>query len=272
MKTTEATTAIDTALEQLRADLAAGRSEALTEYLTAMSRFTNYSFGNVMLIMSQRPSATLVAGYRAWNRLGRHVNRGEKGIAIIAPVTRRKSEDESEKDSARNRVAGFRAVYVFDIAQTEGDPLPEPDSVQGDPGLGIERLYAFAAQRNITIEQVENLGNALGRSHGGRIELAAHLEPAEAFATLAHELAHELLHQGDNKNRPADKSVRETEAEAVAYAVCIAAGLEPASACRDYIHMHGADAETLMASLERIRSAAAPIIDALTSDNAVPAA
>src|SRR5580693_8280203 len=109
------------ALKQLSAELEAGRSDGLKNYLAAMGRFRRYSGGNVLLIASQRPTATHVAGFRAWNQLGRSVKKGEKGIMILAPIVVKKEPvpDRSET-KAESRVAGFRTAYVFDVAQTEG--------------------------------------------------------------------------------------------------------------------------------------------------------
>src|SRR6202453_3814901 len=109
--------------------LDAGHSDALTNYLTAMSRFHNYSFGNVLEIARQMPTATRVAGFWAWKNLGRSVNAGAKGIRILAPMIgiRRKKDSEAEKDitTQNERVlVGFRNAYVFDVSQTNGVGLP----------------------------------------------------------------------------------------------------------------------------------------------------
>ena len=111
--------------------LEAGHSEGLTAYLTAMGRFHNYSFGNILEIARQRPDATRVAGLYAWNQLGRKVIKGQKGIRILAPMigTRKKKDSESAKSKDPAAVnapvlVGFRAVYVFDVSQTEGAELP----------------------------------------------------------------------------------------------------------------------------------------------------
>jgi hypothetical protein len=109
---------IKQAVDYLMKQLEAGHSETLAAYLGTMARFHNYSFGNILQIARQRPTATRVAGFSAWKELGRFVKRGEKGIQILAPVTgyrRRKDEAEGETDSKPQPVLmGFRAVYVFD--------------------------------------------------------------------------------------------------------------------------------------------------------------
>ncbi len=117
-------------VQALIEQLEQGHSEALTAYLTAMGRFHNYSFGNILEIARQKPDATRVAGLYAWNQLGRKVKKGERGIRILAPVIgiRRKKDEEAEKDIRTQNQAvlvGFRAAYVFDVSQTEGKELPE---------------------------------------------------------------------------------------------------------------------------------------------------
>jgi hypothetical protein len=121
--------------------LEAGQSEALTAYLNAMVHFPNYSFGNVLLIARQKPDARNVAGMWAWNQLGRRVKRGEKGIAILAPMIAKTRKDESKSDGEaekRPTLLGFRKVYVWDESSTEGAPLPDLEKVTGDAGNRAE--------------------------------------------------------------------------------------------------------------------------------------
>ena len=136
------------ATEHLVAALNAGRSEALTSYLKAIGRFHHYSLHNVMLIASQKPNASSVAGFRTWNQLGRFVKKGEKGIVILAPIVRRKAENEEDQQEDSTSVAGFRAAYVFDVSQTDGQELPHIGIVQGQPREYHERLRAFAGRGN----------------------------------------------------------------------------------------------------------------------------
>src|SRR5580692_13052440 len=117
-------------VQALIEQLEQGHSEALTAYLTAMGRFHNYSFGNILEIARQKPDATRVAGFYAWNQLGRKVKKGEHGIRILAPLigVRRKKDEEAEKDIRIQNQAvlvGFRSAYVFDVSQTDGKGLPE---------------------------------------------------------------------------------------------------------------------------------------------------
>jgi N-terminal domain of anti-restriction factor ArdC len=259
MKADELKTITTDALDTLAALLDAGHSVQLTALFKAISRFHTYSWHNVCLIASQRPTATRVAGFRAWRTLGRFVRKGEKGIAILAPIVGRKRDDAADEET--RTVHGFRTAYVFDIAQTDGEPLPTPAEASGDPGAAFDRLSAAICQRAITIERVDDLGGALGTSHGGAIRLLNGLSPAVAFTTLVHEYAHELLHH--ESDRPASRDTRELEAEAVAFVVGAAVGLDTADSSRDYIHLYRGDREALSASLVRIQRTASFILSVL---------
>jgi antirestriction protein ArdC len=186
-----------------------------------------------MLIASQKPSATHVAGFHAWHKLGRFVKKGEKGILILAPVVRRKNESDEHKDTGESSTAvGFRAAYVFDISQTDGQELPTIGSVNGEPREYRERLAKFVAEQGIALEYSEDIAPARGTSSGGKITLMPGQSQAEEFATLAHELAHEMMHRDERRSSTSKRS-RETEAEAVAFVVCHAIGLETGSASKE---------------------------------------
>jgi len=263
MKSEQIKEITEKATEQLVAALNAGHSEALTGYLKAIGRFHRYSLYNVMLIASQKPNASYVAGFHAWNQLGRFVKKGEKGILILAPIVRRKVKDEEAADEASRTIAGFRAAYVFDISQTDGEELPQIGVVQGDPRDCTERLLQFAIAQNIVVEYSDEIAPARGTSFGGRIAILPGQSAAEEFSTLAHELAHELLHRGDRRANTT-KKIRETEAEATAYVVCQAVGLETGSAAADYIQLWNGNAELLTESLDYIRQASAQMLEPLT--------
>ena len=130
MKTEDAKTLAESALDTLAAQLDAGKSASLTAYLASMARFHRYSANNIFLIHVQRQDATRVAGFSAWRKLGRFVRRGEKGIAILVPMTLRRSRDDLAMASADGRratarpILGFKPGYVFDVSQTDGEPLP----------------------------------------------------------------------------------------------------------------------------------------------------
>jgi len=254
-------------VKNLIEQLEAGHSDALTGYLNAMSRFHSYSFGNVLEIAIQRPTATRVAGMYAWNQLGRRVKKGEKGIRILAPIIgiKRKPDVEAEKDITRQNTSvlvGFRSAYVFDVSQTEGAELPAFREVGGDVGENRDRLLSFIERQGIELVFTENIAPALGVSYGGRIALLPGQSEAEEFSTLVHELAHEMLHKAERRTTTT-KVVKETEAEAVAFVVGKAVGLKLGTASADYIHLYHGNASLLIESLEMVQRAAAIILAAL---------
>ena len=247
--------------------LEAGHSEALTNYLTAMSRFHRYSFGNVLEISRQMPVATKVAGFWTWKNLGRSVKAGQKGIRILAPIVgvRRKKDEEANKDITKQNervLLGFRNAYVFDVSQTDGIELPNLQEVSGDPGENIDRLAAFVKSKGIQLVYNANIAPALGMSYGGRIAILPGQSKAETFSTLVHETAHELLHKAERRTATT-KTVRETEAEAVAFVVGKAVGLVNEDASASYIQLYHGNASLLAESLEVIQQTAAVILAAL---------
>lgn len=263
MKSEQIKEMTDRATEQLVAALQAGHSQALTAYLKAIGRFHRYSLNNVLLIALQKPNASHVAGFRTWNELGRFVKKGEKGIMILAPIVRRKVEDEETAAEVSRAIAGFRAAYVFDISQTDGQELPQIGVVQGDPRDYSNRLSQFANAQGISVEYSEEIAPARGTSFGGRIALLPGQSAAEEFSTLAHEIAHELLHRGDRR-ASTSKRIRETEAEATAFVVCQAVGLETGSAASDYIQLWNGNVEVLIDSLGYVREAASQMLSAFS--------
>jgi antirestriction protein ArdC len=256
-------------VQSLIEQLEAGHSDALTAYLNAMSRFHSYSFGNVLEIARQRPSATKVAGMYAWNQLGRRVKKGEKGIRILAPIIgiKRKPDAEAEKDITKQNtrvLVGFRNAYVFDVEQTDGPDLPSMREVYGDVGENHDRLLSFIERQGIELVFTEKIAPALGVSYGGRIAILPGQSRAETFATLLHELAHEMLHKAERRTTTT-KVVRETEAEAIAFVVGKAVGVEAGSASADYIALYHGNASLLIESLEVIQQTSAVILAALES-------
>jgi len=256
-------------VEALIAQIEAGKSDALTAYLDAMARFHNYSFGNILSIARQKPAATNVAGMYTWNQLGRRVKKGEKGIQILAPmigVRRKKQEEVEAEQNADGKSApvlvGFRAVYVFDVTQTEGAELPAPAQVTGEAGAHLDRLINFVQQQGIQLEYNERIAPAQGASYGGKIVLLPGQSEAETFATLVHELSHEMLHKADRRTATT-KVVRETEAEAIAFIVGKAIGLQTSTASADYIQLYHGNAALLAESLEVIQRTSAVILGAL---------
>jgi hypothetical protein len=216
-----------------------------------------------MLIASRRPDATRVAGFHTWQKLGRNVKKGAKGILILAPVAlRRTKEETTSEEGQRESTLGFRAVYVFDQIDTEGKPLCGLGSAQGDPSGHTERLKHFVAQRGIQLEYSDTIYPAQGQCSAGKIVLLPGQSVAEEFATLAHETALSLLHM-QKRRAETTKRVRETEAEAVAFVVCEAIGLKAQNSA-DYIQLYSGNKETLTESLEHVQRASAEILAAIT--------
>lgn len=246
---------IETWLKQLAAELEEGHTRGFLDFLEAMGRFHRYSARNVMLIHQQRPEATLVAGIKRWNELGRRVKKGERGIAILAPTVKRVEVVDEATGEVREerRLVGFHTTYVFDVSQTEGRPLaPSTETSPEGPAL-YARLRGACP---VPVREGLLPGGVLGQTDGREIILAADLSAGDRAAVLLHEWAHTRLHC-DGVKRPAE--VEELEAEAVAYAVGRELGL-PMSTSRDYILHWRGTVEGLEASLERIVRAAREIL------------
>lgn len=234
------------------------KSEAFTTFMGVMSKFHNYSFYNQMLIAMQNPDATLVAGYKTWQGMSRQVQKGEKSIRILAPgQSKCKETDEVTGEETEKVVSYFFSVSVFDISQTEGDPLPIPDHrVKGDNWRPfLDSLIELCDSKDITLEFTD-LGLLTGGiSYGGKIEINNERSINEQVATSIHEIAHEILHKD---NRRSAKGQKEIEAESVTHIVLTHFGLESKSST--YLAAWNADHEKMMASLHAISRAAAEII------------
>lgn len=233
-------------------------SEEMLRYLDTCSRFHKYSMFNVIQILMTRPDATIVAGFRKWQSLGRFVRKGEHGIPILAPIFGTATDEDGIE---HERLVGFKVVYVFDISQTDGNPLPDPpDWKSPEKNAELhERLVRFAEHKGIQV-LVQSIGRDIqGVSMGGKIIL----DPEAGTKTLVHEIAHELLHRVENA--PTDHASRELEAESVAYVVAKHWGFEGLSS-PNYNALHGATAKMIMEHLERIRNASAEIIQAIEGE------
>lgn len=263
MKQDEAKQLADQAIVELKEALQAGHSETLKRYLDCMGRFHDYSWHNCLLIAFQMPEASFVAGFRRWLELGRHVCKGQKGIGILAPLAYRKKQDSDDAgDESDTAVRGFKVVHVFDVSQTDGEDLPQLASIHGEPGQLLFRMESLIRRNGITLkDEVLPLGTK-GVSRRGEISIAESLPTAERFAVLTHELAHEWMHDEEHRRRM-PRTVRETEAEAVAYVVCRAFGFDCSTRSSDYIQLYQGDEMTLAESLQRIQRTATRIIQSL---------
>jgi hypothetical protein len=179
---------------------------------------------------------------------------------------RRKKDEEADKDIRKQNEAvlvGFRPAYVFDISATTGSPLPKfTDRVTGEVGAYRERLIDFILAQGIELEFKESIAPALGASYGGKIVILPGQSAAEEFSTLIHESAHELLMHASRRTTTT-KTVRETEAEAIAFVVGTAIGLENNRASVSYIQLYHGNAALLAESLEVIKQTSAQILAAI---------
>ena len=228
-------------------------SEGWRRYLQTQARFHNYSAGNVLLILVQKPEAEQVAGFSTWRDLGRNVRKGEKGIQILAPVFPKRDKDEPKLVAVSHNEAGeeerreirtpvnFRVAHVFDVSQTEGKPLPEPPGhrLEGDSDSARwlkEHLLEVAQAEGLTVTMDSHeCGRANGfyRPSTKEIHVAAGLATDQQAKTLAHEIAHHMLEHGHGRNP--DRSTKEAEAEGVAFVVCSRYGLDTSDYTFGYI-------------------------------------
>ncbi|MCG3198817.1 MAG: DUF1738 domain-containing protein [Candidatus Omnitrophica bacterium] len=257
---------VQEAAKELLREMQVGKSETLLRYLECCAKFHQYSFHNILLALSQRSNLTRLAGMRRWNDLGRYVKRGEKGIAILAPMRVGRRHADTPNGDDRERLESFlifKIVHVFDVSQTEGKPLPEVIRARGEVSTLYPALEALVRSEGITLDiedSVPGSFGALGVSLKGRIVVRRDLAPADAFRTLVHEYAHELLHWRADRE---DKAIRETEADATAFIVCRRFGIECDTA--DYLQLHEATPQLLLNRLEIVRHTAGRIIEALES-------
>jgi len=222
-----------------------------------------------------------VAGYRAWQQLGRQVRKGERGIAILAPVVNRVRPDATEDEpdpAAIHVVRAFRPAYVFDLSQTDGELLPEIATrlLGDDPVDAVSKLVACAGALDFTVS-ADQLGPDLNGfcDHSNRhIVLNADLEPRMGVKTLCHELAHALLHSPERRE-DLPRELCELEAESVAFAICDELGIDSGAYSFGYIAswVGGSDAarHAIRASGQRITQAARALLDALEPMAALPA-
>lgn len=229
--------------DEVLAELSAGvrslsSSERWTEYLDVQSKFHSYSFGNTVLILSQRPQASRVAGYKKWQELGRQVKKGEHQIMILAPVIKKVESEDHDPQKEERRLVGFRSVGVFDESQTEGDPLPTiaPELEGVAPEGQFQSLTDVAASFGFTVEKVSD--SVIGMANGDCNPTTKHIRVKDSNSgqqqvkTLAHELGHALLHDADS-DLPRDH--KEIEAESVAYVVSKALGIDSSGYSFGYV-------------------------------------
>lgn len=264
-------------------------SDRFKEYLTTMSKFYNYSFNNTLLIAMQKPDATLIAGYTAWQRnFDRHVMKGEKGIRILAPAPYKVKEEREKLDPVTQKPIldkdgkpvtetvevtrpAFKVVSVFDVSQTDGKELPD---IAVDELTGSVDNYAafFDALKElspvpIAFENITDGAKGYFSPVENRIAIQEGMSEIQTIKTAIHEIAHAKLHAITPGEKVApeekkDRRTKEVEAESVAYTVCQRYGIETSDYSFGYIAGWSSDKETkeLKGSLETIRKTAAEMI------------
>jgi antirestriction protein ArdC len=260
---TQTTTKHDAALERIALGVQTAQAN-WQAFLLLVAKMPKYSLNNLLLIWQQKPEATLVQGFHNWHKLNRHVKKGETGIQIYAPRVVKDAEGSSD-------IKGFHAVYVFDVSQTDGDPLPATPPTEYSDGEDakahamFETLKQWLETRGCAVSfAVLEKHNANGayyfKEH--RIEIATKSGDILRLGTLIHEAAHALMHGNDIERKNQTSDSRELEAESTAAIVCQHFSI-PRASSYDYIAMHNASAEQVLESGERITRTAKAIIKAL---------
>ncbi len=243
-------------------------SEGWTAYLEFAAKFHRYSLNNVLLILIQCPHATHVASYRKWAEMGRQVRKGEKSLSIFAPMVR-KREDEKTGEEKRY-VSGFRLVPVFDISQTDGDPVPEPVRPMLLDGEAPEGLWQSLAEivfdNGYTLQRGPSQRGENGYTDPSAkvVQVTEGLSDAQACKTLIHEAAHMMLHC-EESTLSADavlhRNVAEVEAESVAYLVAQEHGLDAEAYTLPYIAgWSDGKSEVVAATADRVLKCAKTLI------------
>ncbi|MEH2960214.1 YodL domain-containing protein [Candidatus Merdisoma sp. JLR.KK006] len=261
--------------------------EKYKSYLNTMSKFHNYSANNIQLIEMQCPDATYVAGYKAWQRnFERHVNKGERGIRILAPAPYKIKEEQEKIDPVTNepvldrdgmpvmeeveiKIPAFRVVTVFDYSQTDGKELP---------GLGVSELHGDVERYQDFMEALERVSpvpiryeEMEGDRKGYFIDLSRPIaikegmSEAQTAKTGVHEVAHAKLHAREIEHETGfdkDRETKEVEAESVAYTVCQHFGIDTSDYSFGYIAgwSSGKEMPELKSSLDTIRRTSSELI------------
>ena len=262
-------------------------SDSYRNYLSTMSKFHNYSFNNTLLIAMQKPDATLVAGYKAWQKnFERHVNKGEKAIRILAPAPYKIKEERDkidpvtqellldkdgnpQKEEVEITIPAFRAVSVFDLSQTDGKPIPELTAKEllSDVEGYQDMIRAVEAISPVSIELEEIAGDSKGYydREAKRIAVQENMSESQTLKTMIHEVAHSKLHSKEveqDEQMRKDRNTKEVEAESIAYTVCQHFGVDTSDYSFGYIAgwSSGRDTKELRASMDTIRRTASELI------------
>ncbi len=255
-------------------------TEGWGAFLRLATGFHRYSLGNVLLILSQCPEATRVAGFRQWQARGRQVRKGERAIKIFGYSTKRiEAEDDAEDEGATTRVY-YPVLSVFDISQTDpidgAEDAPElAPRLTGDDPTGIyEATAAWLTEQGwaVTREALRGEDGSTTADGSRRVRIEASLSPAHAAVTILHEAAHALMHEHITDYHQ-HRGIYETEAEAVAYVVAGVLELDTSASSIGYIAgWTRGDTATVKATAERVLNTVRTILDGLTDDAEEPAA
>ncbi len=247
------------------------QGDGFAAYLKTMAKLPHYSFGNVLLIHAQHPAPTMVAGYRRWQSLGRQVRKGERGIKILVPHTRKITQDEGSDDTPGDRMAvrGFGVGTVFDVSSTEGDPLPEPprpEMIDGASDLGMRLfvdLWDYLESNGVSVsrERTEP-ANGYFQPMTNHVGIGTHIDGDQATKTLTHETAHVVAGHTLRMN---DRDV-ETVAESAAYVVLTRYGLDSSGYSFPYIARWAQDRTVLKRNLDTLQHVSSTIIAGIEGD------
>ena len=235
------------------------------EYLNTMSKFYSYSANNCLLIMLQCPHATLVAGYRKWEKeFERHVKKGETAIRILAPWTHKKKVEDENGDESEITWMTFRPVPVFDYSQTEGKELPDIcGRLTGDVDEDLLEKVKSISPVPVAFENIAGSAYGYFSRTEGRIVVKNDIARQHQLKTLIHEIAYATLHCKGAELEKADRNTKEVQAESVAYVVCQYLGIDTSDYSFGYVAAWSKDREVkeLQANLELIRQTAGELIE-----------
>lgn len=232
MTTQDAQALVDQGIQQLIEE-----PQAWKQWASTYGRFTQYSPGNVLLIMSQKPDATMVAGYHAWQALGRQVQKGEHGLTILAPVTKKELDPEHPKDPPKARLVGFRAATVFDLSQTQGRELdlPTPKALTGNH---LKDLLDHVIKSAVPVPaEFAKMTDAYGvwSPTERRIQIKDDAEPNQQFKTLMHEWSHSIGVSTPDQAVNRHVGTEEVTAETTAYILSKSVGLDTQKYSQGYV-------------------------------------
>ncbi|GEM_PF-1280365 len=260
------------AVSTLLAEIKAGKTDRLLNYLKFAAKFHKYSPLNQMLIAEQAPNATHVAGYSQWKKMGYQVKKGAKGIAIIAPRPYGKAvmkNEETGEETITYLGVTFTIAHVFDASQLEArpdKPIPSFFTPLADDQEALSTAIVHAIQQDGIKLETGATGRAQGYSTGGTIRMKSGLDSTSRVLTLIHEWAHEKLHHTP-QGRALSASKRELHAEAISYVVAHHFGIHnPFSS--DYLQSWGNTEKELLAELETIKTTASAIIEQIEAGQA----